>query len=439
MRHLSIVLTLVVLVAMPLEMTTAVTASSRVIVVGFADAIPADVETLLADHGGTMLSRDDRLRFVTAETTQPDSFVQEMLAEPGVRYAEPEVTVRSANTVLLLVSSPTTCTRDCTDATVPPGSFPSDPLYWEDCTTFSCQWGPRLVHAREAWLASIGQSPILVATTDSGVDHHHDDLRQNVLRRQDLTVDGLNLVPGGNPSDPMDDTSGHGTAVAGILAATIDNKIGIAGMSQSKILAVRCIGTTVSAYLEGRGSHCATAIAYAAARGAKVITASWTVDVDATFIRDAVEFARGQGALVVAAAGNENRNEISYPARYGSVVAVTGLTPASTPSGFSNKGVDADVAAPAGGGPPLGHDDILSLHVGNAYGHRWGTSLAVPFVAGTASLMLAARPDLQPHEVFDLINQTAEDVHVVGKDPATGWGRLHVKAALDAAVSHGSG
>jgi thermitase len=174
---------------------------------------------------------------------------------------------------------------------------------------FNELWGMSKIEAPQAWDTTAGKSDILVAVIDTGVDYNHPDLQGQVVKGPDF---------GNNDADPMDD-QGHGTHVAGTIAALGDNGKGVVGVAyNTKILAIKVLGS------DGSGDMAAIAkgVLKAHEMGAKVINMSLGGEQDARTIKDAIDQVTAKGALVVVAAGNENTTRNTYPAAYPSVLSV---------------------------------------------------------------------------------------------------------------------
>ena len=289
-------------------------------------------------------------------------------------------------------------------------------------TRFSEQYALKSdrIDAVSAWDRQIDASKVIVAVLDTGVDYNHPDLAGRVLL-------GPDLAEGDN--DPMD-THGHGTHVAGIIGAAGNNGQGVAGVAWNcKIMAIRVLDE------KGNGDTAGVVegIKYATDHGAKVINMSLGTSnpVLDPVIHAALDYAHKRGVTVVAAAGN-NRGQVGSPANDPFAIAVSSTSSFwkfEWFSLFSNRGQKVDVAAPGGG--------ILSTlprtgsRLGSMYGKLSGTSMAAPFVAGEAALILAQHPDWKFEAVRGRIRQAVDDKGASGKDDKYGWGRINVRKALD--------
>ena len=258
----------------------------------------------------------------------------------------------------------------------------------------------------------------LVAVLDTGVDAGAPDLAAAIA------PGGRSFLPGrrGAGVDP----DGHGTHVAGIIAALSGNGIGGSGVAAARILPVVIAdgtGTTTTTPL-GRG------VRYAAARGARVINISFGGRGSSRAEQDAIDQAVRQGALVVAAAGNSGALAgAEYPGAYRHVLAVGALGDSGRPLGISARGPQVAIAAPG--------EDILSTapralagRAGDGLVARTGTSMAAAVVSGAAARIIARRPRLSAQQVWAILVQTARDVPPAGPDPAPGAGALDLAAAL---------
>jgi subtilisin family serine protease len=274
------------------------------------------------------------------------------------------------------------------DAVAQATTVPNDPDY----TALPWPWD--VPHFPAAWSSTTGSS-VVVAVVDSGVDAGHEDLAGSVLP-------GYNFLAGN--TDTSDD-NGHGTEVAGIVAARGDNGIGIAGACWScKILPVKVLGA------DGKGtySNIESGIRWAADHGAQVINLSvGGADADPTLV-DAIEYAVGRGAIVVLAAGNSGSTDPGvgtggYPAHdapgIAGAVSVGAVDYSGALYSWSNWGSWVELAA-AG--------CFISTSGDGGYGNVCGTSVAAPQVAGLAALLLSADPGASPTQL-----ETELEAHTV--------------------------
>lgn len=285
-------------------------------------------------------------------------------------------------------------------------------------TEYPQQWAMPRLRLPEAWDASTG-ADVTVAVIDTGVDVEHPDLAGQLLP-------GVNVI--GSAVDPdVQDGHGHGTHVSGTIAAVTDNSLGVAGVApDAAILPVKVLSDTGS----GWSSDVAEGIVYAADHGARVLNLSLAGGSNNSVLEQAVNYARAQGVVVVAAGGNSGAtsNAPAYPAALPGVIAVAATDATDHNAAFSNTGRYIDVAAPGVA--------IRSTLPGESYGNLSGTSMAAPHVAGTAALLLARMDQHGSVDVDDpvleLLIRTATDVGAPGWDDATGYGLIDPVAALQA-------
>lgn len=284
-----------------------------------------------------------------------------------------------------------------------PASPPND-------TFFSQQWALARLGAEQAWAHTRGDG-VTVAVLDTGVDYIHPDLAGRVELGRDF-IDG--------DDDPMD-VAGHGTHVAGIVAAAAGDGFGVAGIAPGvRILAVRVL----DADGQGNYSQVADGIVHAADRGARVINLSLGGDRESELLRSAIDYAASRGAIVTCATGNESRTSIGFPARHESCLAVGATDEVDGHAGFSNRGAGIDVVAPGAG--------ILSTVPGATHDAWDGTSMASPYAAGVAALL--ASQGLGRRQVVDTLLATARDLGPAGPDTTYGAGRIDAAAAVEAGI-----
>ena len=280
----------------------------------------------------------------------------------------------------------------------------------------SQQWAldPGHLSASSVWATTKGGG-VTVAVVDTGVSGNHPDLAGRVLKGFDMS---------GRTAGGDIDTDGHGTHVAGIIAATLDNGIGIAGMAPSvKILPVRVApdGATTSAVL-------AEGIKWAVDNHADVINLSLGGTQSDPNLDNIIQYAAAKNVVVVAAAGNERGrgNGTFYPAAYRNVMAVGAIDIDTDVAPFSNSGSYVDVVAPG--------VHILSTYIPNNYGFLDGTSMASPYAAATAAIVIAETGSgYTAATVMQQIQSTATDIGASGRDNLSGFGVVSPLNALTAA------
>jgi type VII secretion-associated serine protease mycosin len=280
-----------------------------------------------------------------------------------------------------------------------------------DDTDRWAQWALNRLDAEALWAQQPGDG-VTVAVLDTGVDAAHPDLTGVVLPGTDL------VSPGG---DGRTDANGHGTHVAGIIAAVANNGLGTAGLAQGvRILPVRVLDDTGA----GWASDIAKGIIWATDHGAAVINLSLGDHVTDDVTAAAVQYANDHGVVVVAAAGNDRANgdAVTYPAAYPGVLGVAATDSQDAVASFSETGDFVDVAAPG--------VDIASTYPPSTYVYLSGTSMAAPFVSATAALMKAADPHLSPAQAAAAVESTATDLGPAGRDDASGYGLVDPAAAL---------
>src|SRR5262245_51783378 len=333
----------------------------------------------------------------------------------GVKYAEPNYLIHVENT-------------------------PNDPKYGDGTlwamnnTGQSGGTADADIDAPEAWDIATGTSNTVVAVIDTGVDYNHPDLAANIWTNPgEIAGNGLDDDNNGyiddihgwdfanNDNNPMDD-NGHGTHVAGTIGAVGNNNLGVAGVNWSvDIMALKFLGANGSGYT----SNAVAALNYAVQMGAKVSNNSWGGGGNSLTLAAAINNARNNGHIFVAAAGNSGQNidiTPSYPASYSlsydNVVTVAATDSNDNLASFSNYGVNTVTLAAPG-------VNILSTLPNNNYGWYSGTSMATPHVTGAIALYWSANPSLSYSQVINKLTSSVDQVAgLVGK-VETG-GRLDV-------------
>ncbi len=317
---------------------------------------------------------------------------------------------------------------------------------------FEDQWGFEAVHA-DAAPSSAGE-PVIVAIIDTGLDYLHPDLApESVWRNADEQPNGQDDDSNGYADDLIGwnfvddnnnpwDRGGHGTHVAGIIAAATGNGEGIAGVApNARIMPLKVMNFAGYA----SSTHVAAAILYAVQHGARVINLSLGSRGRSKAEQLALEFAERSDCVVVAAAGNEGIELTEFgPASVDTVLTVGAVDANESIAPFSNYGAALRLVAPG--------VDILSLRArrtdldlttgihnyvpgtrfvgaGARYYRASGTSFAAPFVSAAAARLIAAKPELSARDVRRVLEQSARDVGTPGNDLRAGFGLLDVAAA----------
>lgn len=334
------------------------------------------------------------------------------------------------------------------------------------------------VNADWVWKEGITGDGVVVAVIDSGVDYNHEDLKDNIWQNEDEICDNGIDDDGNNYIDdcigydffeykdqgsyiidnnPMDDYAGHGTHVAGIIAA-LSNNLGIFGVApKSKIMPVKVFGI----YFDGIEYHDSitsysfiTGIEYARENNADIINMSLGGYTYAQLEKDTIDAAINEGIVIIASAGNDYTNQPHYPSGYENVISVSATDIGNDFwldtcidrddnqfSCGSNYGSTIDIAAPGVGItstvpssyelPVDGSENPPSGITGSGKYASWsGTSMAAPHVAGVAALLLQQNPNLTPAEVKNILTGSAKDLGTPGRDDFYGYGLVDAYAAL---------
>jgi subtilisin family serine protease len=294
-------------------------------------------------------------------TANRDVALGRLRADRDVAYAEVDATLHAEGAVI-----------------------PNDPKY-------SQEWGMTMIDAPYAWGITTGTPATVIAVLDTGIDLHNPDLTSKLWTNPNPSgadgypgdLHGWNFV---TSTSNLQDDDGHGSHVAGILAAATNNGYGMAGLDWNarimplKILDAQGNGTTDAAV---------SAVYFAVQHGAKVINASWGGDVFSQAMLDALNYANKAGVVFVTAAGNDSSNNDvfqTYPASYRTPneLVVAAVDTAGNLAGFSNTGAaTVDVAAPG--------VNIVST-VPGGFATYSGTSMSTPFVSGSVALLAGIHP-----------------------------------------------
>jgi subtilisin family serine protease len=379
--------------------------------VKFSVTAPAAAATLAAQTGLSVQDTIPQLGIAVVEAAEAATGAElaamatALEASPAVEWAEPNYTF----------------TLDAT---------PDDPYY-------ATNQGPYLnrLEMPAAWDYAMGQSGVIIAVLDTGVYADHPDLASGIWTnskefygKSGIDDDGNGFIddvhgwnfPDGN--NQIYDDYGHGTHVAGIAAARINNGVGIAGMAGGATI----MPVDVFNYAIGTYEDLIRAIIYATDNGARVINMSLGATSYSRGEEAAVDYAWNHGVVVVAAAGNTGRNTYHYPAAHRNAIAVAATDANDNRAGFSTYGDFVDVAAPG--------VSVLSTLTSGGYGAMSGTSMATPHVAGLAALLFSLNPQLTNTQVRELIETNVDDLGAAGWDPYFGSGRINARKSLSAAV-----
>jgi serine protease len=378
------------------------------IVVKFKEGITKQQAAMAqANLGTTLISTNSQIGFDQLRIPA-DKTVEEMVAafsaRPDVEYAEPNYIAHEFMT-------------------------PNDPYY-------TYQWHMPLIKMPQAWDQSTG-SGVVVAVVDCGVAYENYGV---YAQAPDLA--GTSFVPGwdfvNNDSHPDDDCA-HGTHVAGTIAQTTNNGLGVTGVAfNCSIMPVKVLDAS------GSGSYTAIAngITFAADNGAKVINMSLGGPSSSSTLQNAVIYAYNKGVTIVCAAGNAGTSAPQYPAAYTQCISVSAVRYDKTYTYYTSYGSTIDICAPGGdvtvdqNGDGYVDGVLQQTHNGTNYttfGYYFyeGTSMACPHVAGVAALVIAkAGGTLSPDAVRAALQNTAQDLGSPGWDQYYGYGLVDANAAL---------
>ncbi|MCX6668106.1 MAG: S8 family serine peptidase [Euryarchaeota archaeon] len=357
-------------------------------IVGFKDDISSITKkTLIQKNSGVIINENEVLNIALVRVEKDkNSFVQSLSKEDSIRFVEPNFIGYSCY-------------------------IPNDEG-WDE------QWGPQAIKCPEAWDIEKGNLGVSIAIVDSGISPHI-DLTHYFGEGYDWQH---------NDNDPTEDDApygGHGTCSAGIAAATMNNSLGIAGVSQVTITAEDIgNGTVMPAYEAACGIQHATDI------GADVISMSFGYYNYSEALEDACQYAWNNGVVLVASAGNYHGETIAYPGKFDTVICVGAIDQNNQRCNFSNYGPEMDLVAPGTHIVTTGSDFQFPGQI--VYVYFSGTSAATAFVTGVVALLLSRNPLLSNTEVRSILNSTADDLGSSGWDEEYGYGRVNASAAVQA-------
>jgi thermitase len=328
-----------------------------------------DIEKCLESADATLESQIEEIDVIQVKV--PTGKVAESIASlsvcNGILYAEPDYIARMTDTI------------------------PTDPGW-------GSQYGLIAIHAPQGWDMDKGSSAVTIAIVDTGIDLGHVDLAGKI-------VPGYDFV--NNDTIPQDD-NGHGTRVAGM-----------AGVSWgARIMPVKVLNASGNGFF----ADVAAGIIWAADNGAEVINLSLGGLDPSSVLEDAINYAYGKDATLVAAVGNSGSNFVLYPARYPHVIAVAATDSSNNHAPFSNFGPEVDVSAPG--------VMIYSTAIGNTYSYISGTSASTPFVSGLAAILRGFPTYISPDQITGDLETTALDLGISGRDDLYGYGLIQMEAAI---------
>ncbi|MBN2465560.1 peptidase S8 [candidate division WOR-3 bacterium] len=365
--------------------------------VGFKPGAFDAVSSWIGEQGGNIVRVDEACGFLVGEFPQGCASQQGELARSAsrtaaIRYFEPAIRVTAA-------------------------ALPNDPYF------IPYQWDKWVMYADRAWDVVGGSMDVKVAVVDNGCDYQHPDLAAG-FKPGELGYDFI-----GNDNDPRpdnynEDEAFHGTHVAGIIGATRNNNAGIAGWSLVQLLAVRVLNDSGS----GTTDVVASGVRWAADHGARIVNMSLTSPYNSTPLEQACDYAAQRGVVIVVASGNEGHQAIGFPAALDQCIAVGATSEASQLASFSNYGPEQELVAPG--------TSIVSCAPDGVYVISQGTSMASPQIAGVAALLIASNWGLSATEVRAILDGSAIDMGVAGRDIRYGYGFVNSKRAVDLAAAY---
>lgn len=276
-------------------------------------------------------------------------------------------------------------------------------------------WGVIRIGSEGAW-QNVNGPRASVAVLDTGIDLDHPDLMANIKG-------SINTI---NPELTAEDDNGHGTHVAGTIAA-LNNKLGVVGVApKTKIYAAKTFSASGGGYL----SDILEGLYWSMESQVDIVNMSFSTPYDISSLRETIEMVDRAGILMVGSTGNR-RSRVGYPAAYESVIAVSASTEEDAFAWFANRGPEVNVAAPGMA--------IYSTHLNGGYASMAGTSMAAPHVAGVVSLLLSTpvgSSDVNGdgkwnrEEVVARLESTAEDLGYEGRDDYFGAGLVKADKAV---------
>jgi len=376
-------------------------------IIVYQDNVPEYVKTEIQNRSGLFLLKKLR-RAIDADIIFTDSndLLRNLRDNPYVKRIDDDVTVSILNDILPL------SIREISSSGRLSGLFSRTSSVGQ-----MIPWGVEKIEAPSAWASSTRGDGVRVAIIDTGIELGHVDLKGNIKG-------GINTI---NSWKSANDDNGHGTHVAGIIAA-LDNNQGVVGVAPSAdLFAVKSLDRRGSGYL----SDIIEGIDWSIRNNINVINMSLGTTANILSFHEAITRAYNSGIIIVAASGNDGR-AINYPAAYSEVIAVGATDTSNLIASWSSRGPEQGVVAPG--------VNIYSTYRGGKYKNLSGTSMAAPHVAGTVSLIMSSplnghddnsNGTWDPSEIFKALTQSATDLGSVGFDNIYGWGLINAFRAIN--------
>ncbi|MEZ4960682.1 MAG: S8 family serine peptidase [Saprospiraceae bacterium] len=385
---------------------------------------PYSVKALFSQHWGRVAGKVDlsligELEF--AETTNVPALCRQLMATGQFEYVEPRMIYKTAG-------DPQANWADMLPSLALPPFTPNDPMVGQ-------QWHLEKIKAFDAWDIEQGDTSVLIAIVDTGVDYNHPDLAGNIaVNYAEIPNNGLD----DDGNEKIDDYLGwdfyyedndpkpggwHGTAVAGDAAAVTNNGIGLAAPGfKSRILAVKCSSDDFN---DKNILYGDLGIVYAADRGCKIINCSFGGPGSySNYMNEIVKYATLKDAIVISSAANENSQIPYYPASAEFTLGVAATDMMDAKTSYSNFNHFLDISAPG---------SIPAAMPNGSYSNTLvGTSFSAPLIAGAAAILLAHNPSFTGMQLGERLRVSADNIDAENPDyiEQLGKGRLNMYRAL---------
>lgn len=350
---------------------------AKPVIVVFTEEID---QSLIKEHGIVDFTQYKIINAISADI--PERVSEKLKKNPKIKYVEEDAQVQIAGK--------------------PSRPQPQQPQQ-------QITWGIARVNAPFAWNNSTGKN-VKIAVLDTGISNSHPDL---------AVSGGINLV-GKSKNNKWNDDNGHGTHVSGIISAR-NNSIGVVGVApDAELYAVKVLDAYGSGYI----SDVIEGIDWAVQNNMNVVSMSLGTATYSQALNDTTANAYKAGILLVAAAGNSgdgnlSTDDVQYPAKFDSVIAVSAIDYNNLAPVWSADGTKIELAAPG--------VNIYSTWLNGGYANESGTSMAAPFVSGVAALVKSRNVSMTPQEIRNLLDYNAIDLGDAGRDRIYGFGLVQAK------------